>query len=125
MRLMLLAPLALVACATTGDSQAAADAEIARLIDGRVEGPAVDCIQQVRVEGLAPIGNRTLIARGGNRLWINRLPESCPSMRSDAIPVIRTFNGDYCRNDMVTPVSPGSIPGGSCRLGKFVPYDKR
>ena len=124
MRLAILAPLALVACATTGDSNVAADAEFAKLTTGRVAGPVVDCVQQIQLDGMRLLGDRRLIARGGNRIWVNDLPESCPGVRSDSIPIIRTFNGEYCRNDQFTPAAPNSIPGGSCRLGAFTPYTK-
>ena len=124
MRPLLLLPLILIAGAATADSRSDRDA-LTRALAGRTAAPAVDCIDQRLVDGPQVIDQHTLIYRQGRgRLWVNTLPENCPGLRFNAIPVVQIVSGRMCRNDLFTPVTPGAIPGGTCRLGSFMPWDR-
>ncbi|WP_260597895.1 DUF6491 family protein [Sphingomonas endolithica] len=124
MRILLLAPIALLAVATGADSQSRPD-ELARATAGRIAGKPVSCVDPRLVDGPTVVGKQTLIYRQGRgRVWVNTLPEECLGLRFNAVPVVEMLNGEMCRNDSFTPVSPGAIPGGRCRLGSFTPYDR-
>ncbi len=126
MRIMLLAPLALVACATTADSTAASDAELARALEGRVAGPPQRCLDDFRRTNPQIIGDRTLLYReSGRRIWVNTLPEACPGLSSDRIPVFKIYGSQVCKGDIFETIDRSAgFRGGSCRLGDFVPYEK-
>jgi hypothetical protein len=127
MRIMLLAPLALVACATTADSRAESDAEMAKALEGKTAGASVKCVSLTALTGGPQvIDDRNILYRvSGRRIWRNTLPASCPSLRPYSTIVVEVFGSELCRNDLIRPVTPGSgVPGPMCRLGDFTPYDK-
>jgi hypothetical protein len=68
----------------------------------------------------------TLLYReSGRRTWVNTLPDACPGLRSDAIPVFKIYGSQLCKGDNFETIDRGSgFRGASCRLGDFVPYDK-
>ncbi|MES2046539.1 MAG: hypothetical protein V4475_21925 [Pseudomonadota bacterium] len=93
---------------------------------GRVAGPAVNCLSADRAGNLVALDERTLIYRESRRrIWRNDLPDACPGLNDDSLLVIELFGSGPCKGDRFHPVQRGSnIPGPSCRLGSFVPYDK-
>jgi hypothetical protein len=124
MRFLLLIPLLMATGAATADSRSDRDA-LSRALAGRTAGAPVECIDQHLADGPQVIDPQTLIYRQGRgRLWVNTLPEACTGLRFNAVPIVQIFGGRMCRNDQFTPVAPGAIPGGTCRLGKFTPWDR-
>lgn len=126
MRILLLAPLALVACATTADSRAESDAELAKALAGRVAGAPKQCLDDIQLGSPQFIGDRTLVYRQSERrYWVNTLAYACSGMRSDSTPVFKLFGSQVCRGDTFDMVDRSSgIRGPTCRLGDFVPYEK-
>ena len=101
MRAVLLAGAALaLAGAASGDSRSPLD----RALAGRVAGAPVRCIDNPTNQGPEVIDSRTIIYRDVSRLWVNHLPEACPSLSDTAILIV--------------------IPSGYCRLGDFTPYPR-
>ncbi|KQS03508.1 hypothetical protein ASG11_03905 [Sphingomonas sp. Leaf357] len=124
MRTVLIIPMLIAAGAATADSRSD-QTDLARALAGRVAGAPVKCLDPRLADGPQVVGTQTLLYRRGNgRLWVNTLPEPCPGLRFNAVPVVEMFGGEMCRNDRFTPVTPGSIPGAPCRLGGFTPWDK-
>lgn len=126
-----LAPLAIAmavgatACATV-DTSEADERELAAMLDGRVPGKPVDCIDQSRVNGPLPVGNRTIVYRqSGKRIWVNRLRDVCPGLGINRTLVVHAFGNQLCRLNRFEVVSRDApIPGATCFFGTFTPYDK-
>ena len=99
------------------------EAELARMLAGRVPGKPVDCID-LRSAGSSRIIDRTAIVYdSGRTLYVNRPRSGASSLDSDDILVTRTFGSQLCRLDTVRLVDRGSrISSGFVALDKFVPY---
>jgi hypothetical protein len=67
------------------------------------------------------------VLRRGDTVWVNRLEGHCPGLRPlNTLVVEPSLGGQYCRNDRVRAIEPGSsIPGPICPLGDFTPYRRR
>ena len=118
--LLLAAALAATAPAATRDRDPQAE------FAGRVAGAPVRCLASSRAGNLQVRDQRTLIYReSSRRIWRNDLGAACPGLNDDSILVIELFGSGPCEGDRFHTVQRGSnIPGPSCRLGSFVPYDK-
>ena len=124
MRTFLLIALLMAAGSATADSRREQDS-LTRALAGRSAAAPVECIDQLVVDGPQVVDQKTLIYRQGRgRLWVNALPEACPGLRFNAVPVVQIVSGRMCRNDLFTSVVPGSSAGGTCRLGSFTPWDR-
>jgi hypothetical protein len=99
------------------------EAELAKLLAGRVPGKPVDCID-LRSSNSSRIIDRTAIVYGsGGTLYVNRPRSGASSLDSDDILVTRTVGSQLCRLDTVRLVDRGSrISTGFVALDKFVPY---
>ncbi|MFX8110421.1 hypothetical protein ABTK99_19145, partial [Acinetobacter baumannii] len=96
MRAVLLAGAALaLAGAASGDSRSPLD----RALAGRVAGAPVRCIDNPTNQGPEVIDSRTIIYRDVSRLWVNHLPEACPSLSDNAILIVNVYGGQLCEND--------------------------
>lgn len=118
--LLLAAGLAATAPAATHDRDPLGE------FAGRVAGTPVRCLDASRAGDLQILDQRTLIYReSARRIWRNDLGAMCPGLDDDSILVIELFGTGPCEGDRFHAVQRGSnIPGPSCRLGSFVPYDK-
>jgi hypothetical protein len=118
--LLLAAGLASVTPAATHDR------DPLREFAGRVAGAPVRCLDADRAGNLMALDQRTLVYReSGRRIWRNDLPAACPGLNDDSIIVIELFGNGPCQGDRFHTIErSGGIPGPSCRLGSFVPYDK-
>lgn len=127
---MLFGAAALTLVATTPTSPATAaradlDAELQRLLDGRVAGKPVDCISLPNVTGNTIVTGRAIVYRIGTRLYVNVPPEGAKQLKRDDIIVTRTFGTNLCRRDIIRLLDRTStIPHGFVALGRFVPYTK-
>lgn len=92
---------------------------------GRIAGPAVDCVDQSRVNGPEIVDDRTILYRQSlKRVWRNDLTAACGGLRPSATLIVEIYGNQLCRGDLLRTREPGSIlPGPICRLGKFTPYD--
>lgn len=116
---------ALAGCAAaTGSLEERERTGLAADLSTRVAGETQSCASQIGQTGSIRIVDRnTLVSEQGRTIWVNRLPESCPGLRTDSVLILETFNGNYCRNDRFRAVDRGSnIPGPWCRLGEWTPY---
>ena len=118
--LPLAAGLAAAAPAETRDRDAPGE------FAGRVAGKPQRCLDSSRAGDLQVLDERTLVYReSARRIWRNDLPAACPGLDDDAILVIELYGTGPCEGDRFHAVQRGSnIPGPSCRLGSFVPYEK-
>jgi hypothetical protein len=118
--LLLLIPLA--GCAAASSPSDGED-RLARELAGRVAGEPQRCISLMPHQGLTIEDRQTLVHRGGNVIWVNRLEHECPGFGPMNTLVIEAHGSQYCRGDRVRAIEPGSsIPGPVCPLADFVPY---
>lgn len=99
------------------------EAELAKVLAGRVPGKPVDCID-LRSSNSSRIIDRTAIVYGSvGTLYVNRPRSGASSLDSDDILVTRTVGSQLCRLDTVRLVDRGSrVSTGFVALDKFVPY---
>ncbi|WP_253200895.1 hypothetical protein [Sphingomonas quercus] len=127
---ILIAGLAGVALATTATaaaprSKADGEAELAKLLDGRVAGKPVDCISLPSTGSSRIIEGTAIVYGSGRTLYINRPQSSADLLHDDDILVTRTFGSQLCRMDTVRLTNRFSrIPGGFVILDRFVPYKR-
>ena len=94
-------------------------AELARLLEGRVAGEPQSCVRTMRIiEGTAIVVGR------GNTIYVN-VPRHPDSLDEDDAMKIRRTSSQLCRTDIVTTFDrTGGIYTGNIFLGDFVPYKK-
>ncbi|MEA3059199.1 MAG: hypothetical protein QOE50_611 [Sphingomonadales bacterium] len=114
----------LCACTAAPPPQAAGPTQIAELA-GRTAGPAQQCVTFQPNETLrtAEGDGHVLLYSRGRQLWVNHLG-SCSFGPNDALLIERT-GSDLCRGEIIRSFDPVSkIPGQSCILGDFIPYNR-
>lgn len=122
--LMLPLLLGLSACAANEEQVSArAEAELSEELAGRTAGEPRNCISAATGRSLVVRDKRTLVYEEGGTIWVNRLEAACPSLDPFGQLRIDVQGSQYCRNDRIQGLEPGSaIPGPWCRLGSFTPY---
>lgn len=94
-------------------------------IAGRVAQKPESCVDIASVNGPEIIDNQTIIYRSASRVWVNRLPEACPSLHDDVLVITDVYGAQMCHNDRFRTLTRNTtIPSGYCRLGDFTPYVK-
>lgn len=122
--------LALAGCAANADTyqdrkSQRAERALADALKDRVAGQPTDCISSIGYNGPEIIDANTLIYRQGGKVWRNDLDGGCPGLDANDTLIFELHGSQLCRLDTVRVREPGSsIPGPSCRLGKFTPYTK-
>lgn len=104
----------------------AAEATLAKALEGRVAGKPVDCLYLHDIRSSRIIDGTAILYETSNRkLYVNR-PDSGESfLRRDDILVTDTHSPQLCSIDIVRLYdSTARMERGSVGLGKFVPYAK-
>lgn len=116
---------AIALSAGAGAASLAPDAQLAKILDGRVAGKPVDCINLRDIQSSQIIDKTAIVYRVGNRLYVNR-PSGAYQLNDDDILVTKTIGSQLCQIDMVRLVDRTShFPSGAVTLGEFVPYTKQ
>ena len=120
---------ALAACSTTMEPttrSAEAQAQLDKLLAGKVAGTPVACLPQARPSAnMVSIDDNTIAFRQGSRVYINHPSGGCSNLGGSFALVTRTPSTRLCRGDIaeVTDLRSGFTVG-SCTLGDFVPFNK-
>lgn len=107
-----------------------AQAQLDKILDGRVAGEPKHCISVDATNGAIAIDKYTLIFRDGPRVWLNNLTANngCEMIgRPYAMETesnVRQVCGGTTVNVLDMSESGGGMPVGACVLGDFVPYAK-
>jgi hypothetical protein len=121
----LLVGVALAATPAAAARRDSPDAQLHRLLEGRVAGPPIRCISLANAGSSTIIPGRAIVYRVGSRLYVNLPRSGASSLDDDDILVTRTFGNRLCSRDPVNLVSrAGRMPRGFVLLGDFVPYEK-
>lgn len=104
------------------------EAELQKMLAGRVAGEPVDCLPSVSEGHMVVIDDGTILFReSGHRIWLNTMDGSrCSGISSGNVFVTERFGmSRLCRGDIARAMEPNSrMIVGSCRMGAFVPYTK-
>ena len=101
------------------------EARLDKLLDGRVAGKPVSCINLRNIQSTEIIDDTAIVYRVGRKLYVNRPQGGAYQLDRDDILVTKTFGSQLCRVDMVRLLDRTSlIPSGFVSLGEFVPYTK-
>lgn len=102
-----------------------AEAKIAKALDGRVAGNAVDCIPLRQIQSTQIFDKTAILYKSGSTWYLNRPDSGANFLDRDDVLVTDTHSTDLCSIDIVRLLDSGSrFPGGTLGLGKFVPYKK-
>jgi hypothetical protein len=120
------AAFALAALATAVPSPAAADAkgeaQLAKLLDGRVPGAPVHCLSRNERENMQVIDRTALVFRDGKTLYVNR-PGGVNFLTWSDIPVFKIWGDQLCSKDIAHLHDRSSgIGGPALVMGDFIPY---
>ncbi len=118
------ASVALAAPAIADDRDDRGEKELADLIDGRVAGEPVRCLNRNERDRLTVITDTALVFRDGDTIYVNRT--NAPRFIDEFdVPVFRIFTSSLCRSDQVEFVSRfGGIGGVVVVMDEFIPYTK-
>ncbi len=129
---ILLAVLVAAACAHKGGPQATAqaqnakdEADLAKVLQGRVAGPPQDCVALDQLTGNRACGRDVIVFNGPTKetVWVNRPPNGCLYLDPGRALLIKPTLGQLCRGDAVRVIDPTSgNEFGGCGLGRFTPY---
>lgn len=124
-RLFACALILLAGCTRPADPRAGSDA-FARELAGRVAGQPQSCVTSYPGENLRVVDASTVAYGSGRTLYVNHLRGPCPSLSPLNTIVVDAADGNqYCRNNRIRALEPGSIiPGPWCPLGPWVPYQR-
>jgi hypothetical protein len=121
--LLVLGALSLAAPATA--QQPTPDAELQKLLEGRVAGKPVSCLSLTETRNSRIIEGKALVYGTGKTIWVNVPRSGADSLRDDDIMVTRPFGSQLCSVDSVRFVDrAGGFPRGFAVLGEFVPYTR-
>ncbi len=116
---------ALVAVPAIAGERQTPEAQLAKVLDGRVAGTPVDCISLTGTQSSEIIDGKAIVYRVGSRLYVNEPRSGADMLDSDDILVTRTFGSQLCSIDTVHLIDRGgNFPRGFVQLGKFVPYTR-
>jgi hypothetical protein len=99
------------------------EAELARVLEGRVAGEPVDCVDLRRIRSSRMISDTAILYDAGRTIYVNRPRAGSDSLNRWDTIVTRTPTGRLCSIDSVTVVDlPSNSMTGVVLLGEFVPY---
>jgi hypothetical protein len=128
MRKILKSALAAAALVGAGAASAAVapEARLEKLLEGRVAGKPVNCINSRDIRSTQIIDRTAIVYRVGSKLYVNRPRSGASFLDRDDILVTRQFGTQQlCRIDTVRLVDRTALfPTGFVALGEFVPYTR-
>lgn len=124
----LVATLALSSLAIVPPMQAretlTGEQELAKLLEGRVAGKPVDCINLTTARSSQIIDHTAIVFDSGSVIYVNR-PKDASSLDSDKILVTKTWGSQLCSIDVVHLRDRSTFMwSGFAALERFVPYTK-
>lgn len=118
------ASLALLALPGAANADPKGEAELAKMLDGRVAGKPVTCLP-TRLTRSTVIDGTAIVYRSGSTLYVNRPRTGADQLDSDDILIIKQLSSQLCSIDKIDLVDRGSrMWRGFVVLDAFVPYAK-
>ena len=123
--LLLVGSAALSADSYRARQEARDSAALAKALAGLTPGKAMNCIDPRRINDTQRIGDKILYKASRREVYVNDTGGGCSGLRNGDAIVTKSYNGQFCRGDIVRTVDLGAhMPSGSCTFGDFVPYRK-
>ncbi len=100
----------------------AGEAELAKLLDGRIMGEPQNCLRDNQRRNMEVINRTAFVFRDGETIYVNR-PDGASFLDQFDVPVFHIFGSDLCRMDRVELRGRTSGIGGPVViLNDFIPY---
>ena len=117
-------------CATAPPSPtqvARSQAEMQRLVAGKIEQPPVSCLPSYNRSDMVVIDENTVAFRdGSNRAYVSHMDGPCSNLGgvgNYALLIRITGGNSLCRGEIARVVdTSNNLTVGSCSFGDFVPY---
>ena len=121
-----LALLALPGAALAGEkSNAKGEAELAKMLEGRVAGKPLKCLPTYSMQDSTVIDRTAIVYRVGSRLYVNRPKSGAEQLDDGDVLVTKLTGTQLCNVDKVDLVDSASrMWNGFVVLGDFVPYER-
>lgn len=128
-KLFAAAALALVALpgAAIADEQvnAKGEAELAKMLEGRVAGKPVKCLPTHAMDNSTIIDKTAIVYRSGAKLYVNRPRSGADQLDDDDVLVTKLYGSQLCNVDKIDLIDRSSrMWSGFVLLGDFVPYER-
>ena len=122
----LLIGAAFLSAAPAHAAKATGEERLAKLLEGRVAGEPVSCIDTHRIRSSKIIdGTAIVYEASGGKLYVNRPEAGARSLDRFDIMVTRQFTSRLCDVDVVELFDSGArMSTGLVFLGEFVPYSR-
>ena len=121
--LLALAAISSLALPAAAAERRTPEAELARVIDGRVAGDPTDCINNLRFTSSRIIDGTAIVYESGDTVWVNRPRGGARGLDKWDVLVTRQFSSQLCRGEIVRLYDTASrMQTGAIVLGEFVPY---
>ena len=120
---LLLGTAMIAAVPASADSRRNGEAELARVLEGRVAGEPVSCIDLHRVRSSRVIADTAIVYDAGAVVYVNRPRNGADELNRHDAMLTRLPSTRLCSIDTVTMVDTSSrAMTGIVFLGEFVPY---
>lgn len=101
------------------------EAELAKMLEGRVAGKAVKCLPTYAMDNSTIIDGTAIVYRSGAKLYVNRPRSGADTLDDDDILLTKIYGSQLCNIDKVDLLDRTSrMWNGFVVLGDFVPYEK-
>jgi hypothetical protein len=98
------------------------EAKLAKILDGRVAGEAVRCLDASQRRNMQVVDRTALVFRDGDTLYVNR-PSGANFLTWSDVPVFKIWGSQLCAKDFVRLHDSATwMSGPTMVLGEFVPY---
>ena len=109
---------------TPTKASAKGEAQLAKLLEGRIAGKPQSCLPGRVSDRLQVIDGTALVYKGGDTVYVAK-PDDPRTIRSNDILVINRFGSQLCRQDIIRTIDRNSgFMTGAIFLNDFVPYTK-
>ncbi len=106
-------------------SRADPETRLARILEGRVAGAPVDCINLRRIRSSQIVDDTAIVYDAGGILYVNRPRAGRSSLDRSDILVTNLHSSELCSIDVVRLLDSSSrMQTGIVFLGDFVPYSR-
>lgn len=125
--LLLVLPILVGACsaqvATAPVRDERAEARLATLLGGKVQGATRSCIARRDAERQEIIDENTIVYRTGDRVIRGDIAPACGGLDRNSTLIRRSTSSDICSGEIFEIRDSGTqLPRGSCTYGEFTEY---
>lgn len=101
------------------------EADLAKMLEGRVAGKPVKCLPTHAMDNSTIIDGTAIVYRSGSKLYVNRPRSGADQLDDDDILLTKLYGAQLCNVDKVDLIDRSSkMWSGFVLLGDFVPYEK-